>query len=109
MQHQIFVVVLALLLALIMRWGFKHLPDEKWQILASVPLRKNETDSWTGVNLTYYGLLSACGNSRGRAWLTPAGPGSVKKLKSPGLNREDKHGQSVAESFDSSVRRTGRT
>ena len=60
MQHQIFVVVLALLLALIMRWGFKHLPDEKWQILASVPLRKNETDSWTGVNLTYYGLLSAC-------------------------------------------------
>ncbi len=60
MQHLLIVAALAILLTVIMRWGFKHLPEEKWQILASVPHHKQDAASWTGVNFTFYGFFSAC-------------------------------------------------
>lgn len=60
MQHLLFVAILALLLMLTLRWGFKHLPDEKWQILASVPRIKHDGASWAGINFTFYGFFSAC-------------------------------------------------
>lgn len=40
-------------------WGSRVLPGERWQMLASVPLAKNGDGSWRGLNLTWYGLLSA--------------------------------------------------
>jgi len=40
-------------------WGGRVLPGERWQMLASVPLAKNEDGTWRGLNLTWYGLLSA--------------------------------------------------
>lgn len=41
-------------------WGFRVLPGERWQILATVPIRKSGPDNeWSGINLTWYGLLSA--------------------------------------------------
>lgn len=40
-------------------WGIRSLPAERWQIAAAVPLVKDDTGSWRGVNLTWYGILSA--------------------------------------------------
>ena len=40
-------------------WGFRYLPGEKWQIIASIPVFKTEQGEWSGVNLTWYGLLTA--------------------------------------------------
>ena len=39
--------------------AFRILPDERWQFVATVPLRKHGDGSWIGANFTYYGLLSA--------------------------------------------------
>jgi hypothetical protein len=59
MQHLVFVGILALLFTILMRWGFIHLPDEKWQILASVPRNKHSAATWNGTNFTFYGLFTA--------------------------------------------------
>lgn len=40
-------------------WGGRTLPGERWQMLASVPLARNGDGSWRGLNLTWYGALSA--------------------------------------------------
>ena len=40
-------------------WGFKHLPGERWQMLAVVPLKKADATHWQGANLTYYGFFIA--------------------------------------------------
>ncbi len=40
-------------------WGFRTLPRERWQILATLPRAKAADGAWRGVNLTYYGLFSA--------------------------------------------------
>ncbi len=61
MLENMFIVVLAAVFSLIYGIAFRVLPGERWQVFASVPLRKNEDGSWTGVNLTYYGLLTSTG------------------------------------------------
>lgn len=40
-------------------WGFKVLPGERWQIVASVPASRAEQGNWRGINFTWYGLLTA--------------------------------------------------
>jgi hypothetical protein len=40
-------------------WGFKKLPGEGWQIVASVPAEKTGQGNWRGINFTWYGLLTA--------------------------------------------------
>jgi hypothetical protein len=59
MENEIFVVILAVLFVCLLWWGFKVLPDERWQIMASIPVRKIDSERWDGVNLTYYGVFSA--------------------------------------------------
>lgn len=59
MKNEIFVLSLALFFALALSWGFKNLPKEKWQILLSRPVQKQEDGSWIGENLTYYGFFTA--------------------------------------------------
>ena len=59
MTHIMFMSVLAALSALYLFWGMKMLPGERWQIAAAVPLRKGGDGSWNGVNLTWYGILTA--------------------------------------------------
>nr|WP_319494071.1 prolipoprotein diacylglyceryl transferase family protein [uncultured Desulfobacter sp.] len=54
-----FVVGLGLLIGTVLRWGFKTLPKEKWQMVAAFPLEKTDQGQWRGMNLTWYGLLSA--------------------------------------------------
>lgn len=59
MSNLIFLTALTCTLALVLAWGFKHLPEERWQMLAVVPLKKQGEELWQGVNLTYYGFFIA--------------------------------------------------
>jgi hypothetical protein len=59
MMNVLFVATVGTCLTLLLRWGFKALPHEEWQIMATVPRRKERSGHWVGVNLTYYGLLTA--------------------------------------------------
>ena len=54
-----FIAILSVLVFIPIAWGFKILPRENWQILAVLPKAKDKTGHWTGLNLTWYGLLSA--------------------------------------------------
>lgn len=58
------IVAVTLLFAVILLtvyfwWGFRVLPGEKWQIVASVPSSRTEQGDWSGINFTWYGLLTA--------------------------------------------------
>ena len=59
MTHTMFIFSLLCLSALYLFWGMKKLPAERWQIAAAVPLHKGGDGSWAGVNLTWYGILTA--------------------------------------------------
>ncbi len=52
-------LALGLLSVSLLLWGVIVLPRERWQIIASAPLEKVGSDSWRGLNLTWYGALSA--------------------------------------------------
>ena len=56
-----FVTVLFLLLAIVFGWAFSRLPKEEWQIAATIPFRRRDTDIslWEGMNITYYGFFVA--------------------------------------------------
>ncbi len=62
MTELIFIGALALIFTAIYTIAFKILPDEKWQVFASIPLRKTGENTWHGVNITFYGLLSSTGH-----------------------------------------------
>ncbi|MEW6351833.1 MAG: prolipoprotein diacylglyceryl transferase family protein [Thermodesulfobacteriota bacterium] len=55
----VFVVTLGVLSAVLLRWAFKTLPREGSQVLASVPMEKADSGTWSGLNITYYGVLVA--------------------------------------------------
>ncbi|MGC8908775.1 MAG: prolipoprotein diacylglyceryl transferase family protein [Desulfomonilaceae bacterium] len=57
MNAECFIATIGVLAFLFLRWAFRTLPSEGWQILASVPYHKNDNDTWRGINLTYYGLF----------------------------------------------------
>ncbi len=59
MINELFVIGLAAASALYLGWGFRHLPGEKWQILATLPIHADESGRWQGINFTWYGLLMA--------------------------------------------------
>jgi hypothetical protein len=53
------VIPLGLILFAYLFWGFRTLPQERWQFIATLPLVKDADGHWRGVNLTYYGFFSA--------------------------------------------------
>ncbi|MCM2357015.1 MAG: prolipoprotein diacylglyceryl transferase [Geobacteraceae bacterium] len=59
MTNLVFWLIFIAALALYLFWGITVLPHERWQFLAAVPVRKKEGGEWDGVNLTWYGLLTA--------------------------------------------------
>lgn len=59
MVNLIFVTGLALTLAGILTWGFRNLTREQWQFLAVIPVRKDASEQWSGLNLTTYGLINS--------------------------------------------------
>ncbi len=59
MWDEAFILMLLMVFLCVVRWAFSALPREGWQIMASVPVSKNESGDWVGMNLTYYGLFVA--------------------------------------------------
>ena len=59
----LFFLSLGVGLSLLLIVSFRVLPRERWQILAAVPLRRDENGRWLGVNLTTYGFLLASGTT----------------------------------------------
>lgn len=59
MTQMVFISALGTFSALYLIWGVRTLPAERWQIAAAVPLKKSGDGSWSGVNLTWYGILTA--------------------------------------------------
>lgn len=59
MINALFVLALSALAAAYLYWGFRYLPGERWQILATIPIRVDSAGHWHGLNITYYGLLSS--------------------------------------------------
>lgn len=57
--EELYVTCLAMVCGLYLWWGARVLPEEQWQVLASVPERKLPNGRWRAVNYTYYGVLSA--------------------------------------------------
>jgi len=59
MSNELFVACATVFFAVLFRWGFRVLPGERWQFLASIPHRRVEDGSWHAINLTFYGLFNA--------------------------------------------------
>ena len=59
MEQIIFLATLGAACAAYLCWGMRTLPRELWQIAAAIPVRKGEDGSWRGINLTWYGILTA--------------------------------------------------
>lgn len=59
MIDELFIAGLAVVTLLLFRWSFQHLPEEKWQFVASIPQIKKDGNRWQGLNLTYYGFFNA--------------------------------------------------
>ena len=59
MTPNLLVLLLALFCYAVLAWGFRTLPRENWQILAALPRRRDAAGTWEGLNLTWYGLLTA--------------------------------------------------
>jgi prolipoprotein diacylglyceryltransferase len=53
----------------LLNWGVRALPAERWQMLAAVPVSRSDDGSWQGVNLTFYGFFSASGTVFGFAMM----------------------------------------
>jgi hypothetical protein len=59
MSNELFVAGVAVSLGILFYWGFRVLPQDKWQFLAAVPRQQLADGSWQAINLTYYGLFNA--------------------------------------------------
>lgn len=59
MSELIFLGGITVLFSLLLGWGFSFLPRERWQMLAVLPVHKQQDNSWHGLNLTYYGFFVA--------------------------------------------------
>lgn len=59
-MNGIFIISLGLFLYLLLTWGFRHLPDEKWQMIGAIPEKKaDENGIYKGISLTYYGFFQS--------------------------------------------------
>mgnify|MGYP000035263609 FL=1 len=67
MAADLFLLGCALVFGVTFRFLFRHLPEERWQFVASLPLKKNSDGSWQGLNLTFYGLFTGISGGLGVA------------------------------------------
>jgi hypothetical protein len=59
MLDELFLLILSVCLAVLFRWGFRTLPDERWQVIGCLLGGKQQDGAWKGLNLTYYGFFNA--------------------------------------------------
>ena len=55
----LFLGIVSLAVFFLFRWAFAILPREQWQILAVLPRHRADSNQWHGLNLTYYGFITA--------------------------------------------------
>ena len=55
----LFLGIVSLAVFLLFRWAFAILPREQWQIMAVLPRHRADSNRWHGLNLTYYGFITA--------------------------------------------------
>jgi hypothetical protein len=67
MLNALFVAAIATMVSGLLYWGFRNLPQERWQMIAAVPKAKTAEGAWQGINLTFYGFFSATGITFGIA------------------------------------------
>ncbi len=67
MNPLVLILIIASFLAVLFTWAFNTLQGERWQFLATVPLRKGDGAAWDGLNLTYYGFFCATATGVGAA------------------------------------------
>lgn len=58
-EHWIFLGIVGLAVFLLFRWAFATFPRESWQILAVLPRQRTDSNRWHGLNLTFYGFITA--------------------------------------------------
>ena len=58
-----FVALLALLFALLYSRLFQRLTGDRWQFIASIPMRRRADGQWRAINLTWYGVFLALGGT----------------------------------------------
>lgn len=63
MSAEIFVAGAGFFFLILLIWSFRTLPEEKWQIMATVPVCKLGTRKWRGLNLTFYGAFISLATS----------------------------------------------
>jgi prolipoprotein diacylglyceryltransferase len=59
MNEWLFLLSAALLFSLLIVLGWRFLPGDRFQVLATVPTRRRDDTCWHGINFTWYGLLLA--------------------------------------------------
>jgi hypothetical protein len=69
MVNDVFLLALGAIAAVVFAWGFRALPREDWQIAAAVPMVKDPSGHWHGLNLTYYGVFQASAYTAGVAMM----------------------------------------
>ena len=55
----LFLGIVSFAVFFLFRWAFASLPREQWQILAVLPQHRADANQWHGLNLTYYGFITA--------------------------------------------------
>lgn len=55
----LFTLALSITLFISIFWGIRHLPKERWQFLAAIPLYKKKNGEWRSINFTFYGFFIA--------------------------------------------------
>ncbi len=55
----LFLLGSGLLFGLMIVLGWRYLPGERFQVLAAIPVARDEQGRWRGINFTWYGLLLA--------------------------------------------------
>ena len=59
MSAGIFLLAAAVLFTVLIVLGWRHLPGEQYQMLATVPVARVDATHWQGINFTWYGALIA--------------------------------------------------
>lgn len=59
MNEWLFLIFATVFFAVYILLGWRLLPGERWQMLATIPWTRRSDTTWNGINLTTYGLLIA--------------------------------------------------
>jgi len=65
MNEGLFLLVSTVVFAVFIVLGWRLLPGERWQMLATVPQTRQNDTTWNGINFTFYGLLLATATTLG--------------------------------------------